>query len=97
MQVSEEKLSLAKEILKEYDDMEASRREKQYETILKMFRNNLKTGNGTSLFYSNVIHDDVRKRLEKDGFKVETKTISSTGSVAYEISKKEGYPSGNEI
>ena len=38
-----------------------------------------------------------RKRLEKDGFKVETKTISSSGSVAYEISKKEGFPSGNEI
>ena len=83
-------MSLAEEILKEYDELEAERRESQYKNVLTAFRDNLKKGSGTTLLYYSIIYDDVRERLEKEGFSVRTVTSGSYGNqAAYLISKKE--------
>lgn len=91
MSVEEEKMTLAKEVIKEFDEMEKKRRDNQYNDVLNSFRRNIKDGTGFALFYHAVLYDDVRQRLEKDGFNVSVITSSSSGRAAYYITRNNDY------
>lgn len=91
MTISEEKMSLAKEILKELDNMESLRRENQYKDVLQSFRKNIKEGNGLTLFYYAILYDEVREQLEREGFRVRVITSNSRGTPAYVVSKREDF------
>lgn len=86
-----EAMSLAQQVLKEFDEVENKRREDQYKDVLMAFKKNFKEGNGLSLIYHKILFDDVRQRLEGDGFSVKTITFNSYGTAAYLISKKEDF------
>ena len=84
-----QEVSFAKQVLKELDEMEARNRDTQYDSVLKAFRQNFKSNGNPTLYYHAILYDEVRQRLEKDGFKVITATQDAQGRVRYEISKKE--------
>jgi len=88
MSVEEGKLSLSKEVIKEFDEMEKKRRDNQFREVLQDFRKNVKEGNGFALFYYGILYDEVRQRLEKEGFNVSVITVSSGGKPAYYITRK---------
>lgn len=71
--------------------MEKKRRDNQYKEVLQEFRRNAKEGTGFALFYYQILYDDVRQRLEKNGFKVKTITCGSGGKPAYYITRKEDF------
>ena len=87
MTVEEGKMSLANTIIKEFDEMENKRREDQYKGVLQDFKRNAKEGNGFALFYHTIRYDDVRERLQRDGFNVEVITANSSGRAAYYITR----------
>ena len=84
-----ESSSLSNEVLKELYKVENERRENQYNDVLQSFKRNIKDGTGLQLFYNAIIYDDIRERLEKEGFNVKTVTANSAGRVAYLITAKE--------
>lgn len=86
MSVEEVKTSLAKTVMKEFCEMESKRREDQYKDVLQNFKKNTREGNGYSIFWHTILYDDVRERLQKDGFNVEVITSNSGGRAAYHIS-----------
>ena len=91
MTVLEEKMPLAKEVIKEFDEMEKKRRDDQYNGVLEAFRRNVKEGTGYGLLYNTILYDDVRQRLEKDGFNVSVITSSCVGRAAYYITRNSEY------
>ena len=89
-------MSLANELLKEIDEVEEQRREEQYNKVLSEYRKNFRE-KGSVLFYCGyIIYDEVRQRLEREGFKVQTVTYNSYGYVCYLITKKEDFSISEE-
>ena len=68
--------------------MEEKRRERQYNKVLSSFRDNIKQGNGHTLVFHAIMYDEVRTRLENDGFSVVVKKTSSGDNLAYYITYK---------
>lgn len=85
------KVPLANVVIKEFDEMEKKRREEQYKDVLQSFKRNTKEGTGFALWYHSILYDDVRERLEKDGFKVKIVTYNSSGNPSYYITRNSDY------
>lgn len=90
MAFEESKIPLVKLVIKEFDEMESKRRDEQFSNVLQSFRQNIKEGTGYALFYYNILYDDVRERLEKEGFNVRVITSSANGKTAYYITRNKG-------
>jgi len=85
------KMPLVKEVIKEFDEMEEKRREDQYKEVLERFRRNAKDGTGFALQYYNILYDEVRQRLQKEGFNVDVITSNSSGNTAYFITRNKDH------
>lgn len=79
--------SKAMEFYNEGKRAEIGRQNVQFSDIINLVKENMKICNETVTIYRNIIYDEVRKRLEDEGFSV--KTISCDGKPAYSIKVKE--------
>lgn len=92
-----ENMTLAEIVIKESREMEEKRREEQFKKILNAFRQSIKNGNGYGLAWYQIMYDEVRTRLEKEGFLVKVMTASSEGNAAYYITFNENSDIENNI
>ncbi len=84
-----EEVSLAKEVLKELEEMEQENRNTQHVKIIKSFGEYFKNNGSSLMYYHDIIYDEVRQKLETEGFSVKTVTYDKYGRTAYLITKKE--------
>ncbi len=70
-------------------EYENSKKELQYEKIIELIKARINT-NAKEVAYDIPIYDDVRKRLNDEGFKIETKTLTN-GDPGYIITISEDY------
>ena len=95
--LQKEEMSLANQILKEIDEVEEQRREEQYNNVLEAYRKHFKDNGSTLFYYSSILYDEVRQRLDREGFKVRTVTYNGYGYVSYLITRKEDFAVNKEV
>lgn len=82
-------MSLAQEIYNEFAENKQIAIDEQFDEIVDMIKDNAQF-NRRELRYFDVLFDEVRQRLEKEGFNVET-TIFEDDSIGYSITLNKSF------
>lgn len=80
-------ISKAMEFYNEGKKVETARKNAQFNEIINLIQENMKICNESRTFYRNIIYDDVREKLENEGFSV--KIVSNDGKPTYFIAVKD--------